>query len=365
MRGVPLAPGAVQFSSPGLASRYADTDPDSLFTTLEHPSDRQPPDDAGQPGIWLQSACALGRDDARLRQAQDMVATRLMNSQDRDGYLAAGTKTARWSAAQISAYRENMLGLLAYYAITHSPAAIYMSMQAGDLILTTFPNSTNAPAADGLLLPMVQLAHWTGNPTYLEWAKQQADGGTTDGPGLCALYRDTGQASYLHAANTLWQMELSAERPDPALATALWSITGATNYVPYFQTAAAPWSSPLEPGSSAYGSIPGGLVVNVFANSRATLGPVHVTQRLSSLSTKPRLATFTLNTPHPVILTLMLPAPPPAGLRHLISFTLNGKTQRAAPAGEWLTLNRRWKTGDQISLLAAPTPYPPQNASKN
>ncbi len=151
LRGRPLPPGAVQFSRPFLASQMSAVDSDPMFYALEHPSSRRPsPSGAGRPGVWLQSACALGRGDASLRQAQDQIAMRLMNAQDADGYLAAGTRSGRWSPAQAAAFRDNLQGLLAYYALTRSPAAVYAAMEAGDLVVT---ESASNPKASLLKSP--------------------------------------------------------------------------------------------------------------------------------------------------------------------------------------------------------------------
>lgn len=273
MRYFPLLSDTLLTTNSQSVTRLARTNPNDLFAALEHPSRKRPsPPGAGRPGLWLLSACALDRHAPTLRRQQDAVAARLMNAQRSDGYLAAGTGPGRWSRGQIHAYGENLRGLLAYYALSRSPAAIYAAMQAGDLVVTQFPSVTaNAGGTDSLVLPLTLLYQATGEGRYRQWAEKRASAGRTDGAGLCALYVATGETPYLQSARRVWQRDCAHHRADPDLAASLWTLTGGHGYLSALRSRSTPWPCPIVPGAAA---------VPVSAVSRAAFEAVPLTQRI-------------------------------------------------------------------------------------
>jgi hypothetical protein len=363
----PLPVGAVQFTDSHLRNRLLSTDFNALFWPLEHPTKKHPdPTGGGRPGQWLEAACALGRHDIALRQTQDSVAMRLMNAQDADGYLAAGFRPERWSRTQIQACAENLRGLLSYYAVSHSPAAIYAAMRAGDLAVTELPDSDISPS-DGegsLVLPLTLLYQTTGEMRFRQWAMARTDAGAADGTGLCALYAATGDASYLRQAQQTWERDITRHRTDPELAAALWTLTGSPGYAAALRPGGAPWPCPTIPGgATACARVPGGgLAVSAFADARISFGTFHLTERVTTdpHHDKSLAATFTVQTTHPSAFTLRLDAP----FSTLSPTLLNGTSLPPAVCGRRsLILTRHWKSGDTLTVpIPAAAPSGPHQA---
>lgn len=343
LRRPPAAPGAVRYA----ALRLQNVNEDQLLSGLERPSPRAA--EPGAAGKWLERACALGRSDSRLRRVQDDVALRLMNAQGQDGYLAAGKGDLRWSPAQAAAFGHNLRGLLAYYAVTRDPAAIYAAMQAGDLVVAEVapPVTGGRKLPDGLLLPITRLYLATGEPRYRAWALNAAPGTKTDGPGLCAVYGLTGQTRYLRAAERLRQQDAVTGHADTELSSALWAITGEPKYLGDEAVSPSPWICPLSEGVLTYTRTPDGLAVNALADSSAQFGPVRLTQRIAA-PPKQHAATLTIHTPRPRPFTLRLFVPPGPAPAH-VSVTGVPQTVAVPRAAFWAS-TRTWKDGDTVTL---------------
>lgn len=352
---MPIAPSAVQFSGGMFDHNLAAVNFNALFYSLDHPSHSGDSPKAGQPGVWLQSACALGRHDRHLAQLQDYAATRLMSTQDNDGYLAAGLGRGRWSSAEIKATAENIRGLLAYYAISHNPAAVYAAMQAGDLLAAHFsPTGVKSPGTAALTLPMVLLYRATSEPRYLRWAEKRANLGGSDGAGLCALYLATGNKHYLVAARGLWEDECAAKRPDPGLAASLWTLTDSPGYLHALRKSPQPWLCPIAPGSLAYARVRDGIAVNAYTSSQVRIGTVRLTQRLVNGPRRSpgKAIVISLQMPEPTAFALRLNTDSiPAGTVPLKDITINGDTASAlVHSANEITIVRRWKAGDTVRL---------------
>lgn len=345
LRCPPAAPGTVQ----GDASQPQNVNADQLLAALERPSSSRPSDaSAGRAGQWLETACAYGRADARLCRQQNDVATRLMNAQDSDGYLAVGKGAARWSPAQAAAFGRNLRGLLAFYAVSRSPSSLYAAMQAGDLVTT----EVTARTPDGLLLPLARLYLATGEPRYRAWALGMARVDTTDGPGLCAVYGLTGQTQFLRTAEGLWTRQTARGRPDADLSAALFAVMGAPAYLPTEDAAASPWVCPLSEGTLAYSRLGDGLAVNAAVNSSATFGAVRLTQRVVSQG---RERTITVHAPRPTRFTLQVNVPPASSGSAPIRVLVNGKPQAVTPPrGTSWAARRAWQEGDTVTLTRRP-----------
>lgn len=349
----PAAPGTVHYDAPFLQN----VNEDQLLAGLERPSSRAAK--SGAAGEWLEKACALGRNNAHLRRLQDEVALRLMNTQDQDGYLAMGKGRLRWSPAQADAFGHNLRGLLAFYAVTHDPAAIYAAMQAGDLVVSEFASSVKRPKLPvGLLLPMTRLYLATGEPRYRAWVQTAALETKTDGTGLCAVYALTGQARFLHLAERLQQHEAVTGNDDVELSAALWAVSGKPKYLEAEDPAQAPWICPLLEGVLTYSRTPHSLSVNVFVNSSVTLGPMRLTQRVTTLTGK-RTATVTVRAPRRAPFTLRLFVPPGSGAARVM--TPDTTQAVTVPRGRFWELTRAWKKGDTVTLTypAAPPTIKP------
>ena len=341
VRAALAAPGEVQLPNTVLDRLFLQVDERRLFHAIEHPKQAVNPLDAGQPGVWLEAACALGRVNPRLRAAQDRVALRLMSNQDEDGYLGVSPTKRAWNAAEATAQGRNIRGLLAYYDITHTPAAVYSAVMAGNLLLSKCASKPD-PSQPDLAFPLVRLYQDTKDTTFLTGAIRQARQCAVDGQGLCALYASTGQSSYLRAAQTRWK----ASDRTPALAAALLQWTAAPGYAAFLAHAAT--SPALESlpalAACAYVHTPTGITVNLALDSQATFGAVHLTQQHDAATGSDRL---TVQMPHPIALALRLA--PSLSAKIAPHLFINGVAQpRLALSGSYLTLARHRKSGDAV-----------------
>lgn len=394
LRNIPLSPAVLHWQDAALLQSLRGTDENALLAGLEAPS-RRTALQAGDGGRWLERACALGLADRTLAAKQNRVALRLMNAQGRDGFLAAGTDSRRWSAAQVTAYSRNLRGLLAFYALTRRPAAIYAALQAGDLVVSTpllAPASARPlPGISGgslasysqknkrvtlnvslLVLPMVRLYLLSGETRYRRWALEAARTGQCDGAGWCALYLATGQRALLRRAQDAWKQGAARHRKDPDCAASLLALTGTPGYAaglgPW------PWPCPIVPGSLAYGQTPRGLTVNRWSQSEAFWKGAHITQRLlpagARVPARPKTkgvhaahvlpsVILTLALPHPRAFTLILPA---ASMG--MAIRINGALALPHPGQKSIPMARLWKTGDRVLLSPAPHPAAPVQAMR-
>ena len=339
LRDEPLAPGAILWPEARLRA-WRDTDENRLLAGLEFPVPRTAAR-AGDVGRWLESACALGRQDRRLADKQDRVALRLMNAQDSDGYLGAGSGRTRWSVAQTNAFSQNLRGLLAYYAVSRNPAAIYTAMSAGNLVVAT-PLLTARKSCLGasLTLPMTRLYLFTGETRYRQWAAHRAHIGQCDGAGWCALYVATGMHGCLQQAQAAWTRAGKLGRKDPDLAGALLAITGAPGYATALRTASAPWPCVLAPGTLACTHTGSRLNIHVLTDCRILWHGVRLTeQSLPRTGATDIIATAV----HPTLLAIALPP----GTKTLV----NGHTQTPVHQQGQIVVIRLWKNGSRLRVL--------------
>ncbi|MDQ2798688.1 MAG: glycoside hydrolase family 127 protein [Armatimonadota bacterium] len=340
-RASPAAPGQVQLPDAVLNRLFLRVDQRRLFHAVEHPKQTSNPLDAGQPGIWLEAACALGRQNPKLGSEQDLVALRLMGAQDEDGFLGDSPSKRAWNAADATTQGQNICGLLAYYDITHTPAVVYAAVLAGNLLLSKCADRLGTPQTD-LALPLVRLYQETADTAFLTGALRLSQQGAIDGPGLCALYAATGHPEFLHSAQARWK----AGEQTPTLAATLYHWTAAPGYAAFLTRAAA--SPDLEnlPAlvSCTYLHTPAGITVNLPLDSQATLGTVHLIQQHDPATGSDR---FTVQMPHPTALALRLARP--SGAKTALHLFINGVAQpHPALSGSYLTLARHWKPGDVV-----------------
>ena len=198
---------------------------------------------------------------------------------------------------------------------------------------------------------MTRLYAATGEPRYRAWVKSAAPHAATDGPGLCAVYGLTGEASFLRAAERIWQRQAAAGPTDPELSAALWAVTGESAYLP--KENAAPWVCPLSEGTLTYSRTSSGLAVNAFVPSGAVFGPVQLTQRVTTQARK-HTVTLTVRTSRPATFTLRLWIPPGPGAARV---SVAGAAQATTtPRGTFWASKRAWKDGDAVALTLPEAP---------
>ncbi len=372
LRAVPLPPNAVQWDKP-LVQAALQSDENRLLSQMESPP-LHPTVAAGNAGAWLEAACALGRKDRALAAKQDRVALRLMTAEDADGYLAAGQKRGRWTAAQVVAESRNLRGLLACYAAAHHVAVIYAAMQAGDLVVSapelaaTASHTRSLPLGNALahkafltpkllvptaplMLPMVRLYLMTGQARYEQWAWQQARAGRADAPGLCALFLATGQAVFLHQAQEVWKQSAAQGTPDPDAASCLLAATGGWGYVRMVRSRPAPWACPLSAGSLAFAQTPHGLAINAWTNARFEWHGGQWAQHTAKIAGGLMQMTLTVSAKQSVKATLSF-----ATAGAAVTADVNYVPLTAGQGPGVVTIARVWHGGDRLTLTALPVP---------
>lgn len=188
--------------------------------------------------------------DPRLREQMDRIALALIACQKDDGYLGTYTDDKHWTSWDVWVHKYDLLGLLAWYRVTGDERALSTSRKIGDLLIATFENGSHdiikssehvGMAATSVLEPICQLYRYTGDPRYLQFARfivekawEQPNGPKivssllstgsvfktanaksyemmSDLVGLLELYRLTGEARYLKAAQAA-QNDIVAHR---------------------------------------------------------------------------------------------------------------------------------------------------------
>ncbi len=216
-------------------------------------------------GKWLHAASLLwlGSQDPALREKITRVAKGLIATQDQDGYLGTYVPEKRlglypgaaWDGKSwhdsdwdVWVHKYCLIGLLSYYGISGDEEALAACRRVGDLLVSTFPKKRSiliagthaGMAPTSVLEPIVLLYRATGEKRYLDFALHIVDSwDQADGPkilsamlrektvlavgnrkayemlsnyvGLCELYRATGKAEFLQAAQYAWE-DVNAKR---------------------------------------------------------------------------------------------------------------------------------------------------------
>lgn len=210
-------------------------------------------------GKWLHAASLLwlGSQDPALREKITRVAKGLIATQESDGYLGtyvpekrlglypgAAWDEVNWNDSDwdVWVHKYCLIGLLSYYGISGDQEALTACKRIGDLLASTFPQKRSiliagthaGMAPTSVLEPIVLLYRATGEKRYLDFALYIVDSwDEPKGPkilsamleektvlavgnrkayemlsnyvGLCELYRATGKAEFLRAAQYAWE----------------------------------------------------------------------------------------------------------------------------------------------------------------
>jgi uncharacterized protein len=137
-------------------------------------------------GKWIHAATLawVYTGDAALRAKLDDTVSRLIATQEPDGYLGTYLPSQRFGLypdadwdVWIHAY--NMIGLLTYYRYTGNEAALVAARRVADLLIGTFPGKKSilaagtheGMAATSVLVPIVELYRLTADERYLAFAR--------------------------------------------------------------------------------------------------------------------------------------------------------------------------------------------------
>jgi len=200
-------------------------------------------------GKWLHAASLLWlwSQDPDLREKITRVARGLIATQGDDGYLGTYTPDKRFGLYRdadwdVWSHKYSLIGLLSYYGISGDQEALTACRRAGDLLASVFPRDRSilaagthvGMAATSILEPIVLLYRATGEKKYLDFASYIVSSWDEPGGprvlsamlkdktvlavgnrkayemlsnfvGLCELYRATGKAEYLQAAECAWE----------------------------------------------------------------------------------------------------------------------------------------------------------------
>jgi DUF1680 family protein len=119
--------------------------------------------------------------DPALRAKIDRVVSRLLKTQEADGYLGTYPGDKRWTRWDVWVHKYDLLGLLTCYQFTGNKDALAACRRVGDLLIRTFGTGPGqrdinkagehvGMAADSVLEPIVLLYRATGDPRYLQFA---------------------------------------------------------------------------------------------------------------------------------------------------------------------------------------------------
>ena len=150
-----------------------------------------------------------------LKAKLDRVVTRLLKTQEADGYLGAYKVSHRWTSWDVWVHKYNLLGLLTYYQQTQltpdkaDDALGKQSLEAckrmGDLLLNTFGTQPGqrdinksgehmGMAPDSVLEAIVLLYRATNTPRYLDFARYiVANYDAPGGPKILTTLKQTSQ----------------------------------------------------------------------------------------------------------------------------------------------------------------------------
>lgn len=314
----PAAPGAIAFApNPWTAALRKSPDPKSVEDE----------------GAWLEAACVWGRTDPALAAKQDRIATRLLASQNDAGWLGGGDNSRPLTPTQWNAQGPGLRGLLAWYALTRNPAAIYASLSLGSRALTRL----DAYPDPAWAAPLARLSAETGDTRFLHAARRLVS--AHDGLAWCALYEATGDTDALSAAESAWAAAPPGQM-SPALAAELLLLTGQPGYARVL-VAAPPFGPAL--ARMAWTRAPQGVAVQTPLPCAASFRAVHLAQT-AGLAGR-RTITVSVSQPTAFKLRVFLPSGPP------VRVLINGKPQAvAAPPGGYAVLLRRWRNGDTVTV---------------
>ena len=119
--------------------------------------------------------------DPLLKAKMERVVSRLLKTQESDGYLGTYQPDHRWTSWDVWVHKYDLLGLLAYYQVTGDKKALDACERVGDLLIKTFGTAPGqhdinksgehmGMAPDSVLEAMVLLYRATKMPRYLDFA---------------------------------------------------------------------------------------------------------------------------------------------------------------------------------------------------
>ncbi len=249
---LPTTPGQVRFTGGMLGDRYRANELNRMLKVDENEmldgfEQRLKPhqDWAGEHvGKWLHAAGLTwaATHNPELKRKIERVVSRLIRTQEADGYLGTYKPDHRWTSWDVWVHKYDLIGLLTVYQYLGDKSALDASRKVGDLLLATFGTDERdinragehmGMAADSVLEPIILLYRSTSDDRYLNFARYivanyDAPGGpeilaslekfrsvrkvanakayemTSNLNGLLELYRVTGETRLLNDMRIAW-----------------------------------------------------------------------------------------------------------------------------------------------------------------
>lgn len=257
---IPYTTTKINFYSTPYINHLSDNNDDWLFAALEtHQTSNSGRWAAARPGQWLETAALLAS-NRNINEKVKRIALRLLNNQRENGYIGADNGYQEYTPGDILSHTANIRGLLSYYAISNSPAAIYSALKGGDFIIDYYhPKAGHEDKIinNSIIYTMVRIYMSTGERQYLEYAKTRMQAPGCDGLNYCALYEATGSEAYRTNAINKWNNKTA----DPHYTAELFLITGDKKYLSYLKSVT---DKSVWPYYVAYTKYNGELSVNLI-----------------------------------------------------------------------------------------------------
>lgn len=217
-------------------ARLLKVDEDDLLDCFERRNEPHQDWQGEHVGKFLHAATLawVNTQSPELKAKIGRVVTRLIKTQEADGYLGAYPAPKRWTAWDVWVHKYAILGLLTYYQYTDDRDALAAARRAGDLLVATFgPTKKDinragehiGMAATSVLEPVVLLYRATNDKHYLDFAKYiVANYDAPGGPAILNSLERTGSVrlvangkAYEMTSNFNGLLELYRVTGDPRL----------------------------------------------------------------------------------------------------------------------------------------------------
>lgn len=120
--------------------------------------------------------------DPAIKLLMDEMVQKYLATQLPDGYLGTYLPEKYWKSWDVWAHKYAMIGLMSYYSVTGDQKAIEAAVKVADLICRVFGDRPGqldlnkagyqeGMASGSILEPMIDLYRYTGNSTYLDFAR--------------------------------------------------------------------------------------------------------------------------------------------------------------------------------------------------